>query len=718
MTDLYAKCPCGSGKKIKFCCKDIIQDIEKIERMLAGDQRNAALDKIEKLLKKHPRRPALLALKAKALIDQELLEEAEVTAEQLLEADPENHTGYALKANIAAEKLDSQTAVRSLHKAIYHSGGFSRTVYEAYITTCFALLKTSHPAAAYAHGLTLFALSQGKDQFARDIIRSTTQGDGVSPLLMGQVPSDESPEDASWKREFDLAMSHFAAGDWSTAADLCEGMNRRILDEPILLQNQAILNAWCGETEKAIKAFRALASVRELSEEQAIDAEALALNLEASDPKRADAVDLVELACDIDDADSMMETLLSHTHVENASAFIDPEDSPPPKGLFFFFDRPIPSGDAQLEHKDLPREIATIRIDGKQTDQPARIVCEVHRDRQFESVVKTLNELPGCQFSADTARHLLSVPMSRYLFMPRTWQTADADADLRQEYEAAWVAEQVLQTWPELPLKSLDGKSLREASQDAKLKRRIQAIILNLELFADYASTEIDFNELRTQLGMPVPERLSPSGDIRDYTASELLRLDLEKLSSEDLVTLFKIVAPRPTRATWYRVSKEIYSREDISEDLLSKTLLFSTLAKTCPTTKLGLEYVRQARDLAIERGESTAEWLIAELDFRILRREMAKAQQLVHEIQQRFGNDPGVAAMFSEVLERHGISTAPRAPSAPRQPIAAGTGAAATANPPAAEGIWTPDGPSEPAPTTPTEPSESESKIWMPGMD
>ena len=66
-TDLYAKCPCGSGKKIKFCCKDIITDIERIERMLQGEQRTSALDKIDKLLEKHADRPALLSLKAQTL---------------------------------------------------------------------------------------------------------------------------------------------------------------------------------------------------------------------------------------------------------------------------------------------------------------------------------------------------------------------------------------------------------------------------------------------------------------------------------------------------------------------------------------------------------------------------------------------------------------------------------------------------------------------------
>ena len=89
-TDLYARCPCGSGKKIKFCCKDIITDIERIERMLQGDQRTSAVERINKLLEKHPDRPALLALRGQGLIELEQLGEAVGTLERLLEIEPTN----------------------------------------------------------------------------------------------------------------------------------------------------------------------------------------------------------------------------------------------------------------------------------------------------------------------------------------------------------------------------------------------------------------------------------------------------------------------------------------------------------------------------------------------------------------------------------------------------------------------------------------------------
>ena len=62
--DPYAPCPCGSGKKLKFCCTDLIGDIEKIHRMIEGDQPRAALQHVEQTLAKHPRRASLLDLKA------------------------------------------------------------------------------------------------------------------------------------------------------------------------------------------------------------------------------------------------------------------------------------------------------------------------------------------------------------------------------------------------------------------------------------------------------------------------------------------------------------------------------------------------------------------------------------------------------------------------------------------------------------------------------
>ena len=36
--DAYSLCPGGTGKKIKFCCPDFLPELEKIDRMIEGEQ--------------------------------------------------------------------------------------------------------------------------------------------------------------------------------------------------------------------------------------------------------------------------------------------------------------------------------------------------------------------------------------------------------------------------------------------------------------------------------------------------------------------------------------------------------------------------------------------------------------------------------------------------------------------------------------------------------
>ncbi len=62
--DPYAICPCGSGKKLKFCCSDLVGEIEKIHRMIEGEQPRAALRHVNQTLAAHPGRASLLDLKA------------------------------------------------------------------------------------------------------------------------------------------------------------------------------------------------------------------------------------------------------------------------------------------------------------------------------------------------------------------------------------------------------------------------------------------------------------------------------------------------------------------------------------------------------------------------------------------------------------------------------------------------------------------------------
>ena len=62
--DPYAPCPGGTGKKVKFCCADLVTELDKVQRMLEGDQRAACLDHIESIEGKYPERACLMSIKA------------------------------------------------------------------------------------------------------------------------------------------------------------------------------------------------------------------------------------------------------------------------------------------------------------------------------------------------------------------------------------------------------------------------------------------------------------------------------------------------------------------------------------------------------------------------------------------------------------------------------------------------------------------------------
>ena len=52
--DLYDPCPCGSGQKLKFCCRDLSDDMERVLKFQENNQPRMALNALDELGKKHP----------------------------------------------------------------------------------------------------------------------------------------------------------------------------------------------------------------------------------------------------------------------------------------------------------------------------------------------------------------------------------------------------------------------------------------------------------------------------------------------------------------------------------------------------------------------------------------------------------------------------------------------------------------------------------------
>ncbi|MBQ4144221.1 MAG: hypothetical protein IJD43_12195 [Thermoguttaceae bacterium] len=99
MIDIYSLCPGGTGKKIKFCCPNRVEEFRKIYKLLDANQNTACLNFIDGLLKTDPSCACMLAIRCVILKslpnrEQDLIK----TAYQFYENHPENPIAIAESA--------------------------------------------------------------------------------------------------------------------------------------------------------------------------------------------------------------------------------------------------------------------------------------------------------------------------------------------------------------------------------------------------------------------------------------------------------------------------------------------------------------------------------------------------------------------------------------------------------------------------------------------
>jgi tetratricopeptide (TPR) repeat protein len=195
--DPYALCPCGSGKKLKFCCSDLVGEIEKIHRMIEGEQPRAALRHVEQTLARYPGRASLLDLKASLELSLEETDAARKTVEGFVKAHAESPTAHACEALLLAETGRARDAARSLQRALtYVERDMPLRVYEAMGAVGGALLEAGHVLAAQAHLWLHAALAPKEDTRSREVLAALHHYSGLPLLLRDQVSLRPVPDSA------------------------------------------------------------------------------------------------------------------------------------------------------------------------------------------------------------------------------------------------------------------------------------------------------------------------------------------------------------------------------------------------------------------------------------------------------------------------------------------------------------------------------------------
>ena len=736
--DPYQMCPCGSGEKVKFCCsKDIVPELEKVLKAVEGDQRAAALDQVDKLVKEKGERLALLALKADLQLSLGGVEAAEATIDAFQKAAPYNSVALALSAIVAASKSDVETASERLQRSLeYIDKDMPQSVYAAIGLIGRLMLSRGNVLAARGHWILQASLAGGQDQDPITMLSRLNASPEIPLLLKEDHTFAECPPDAPWEGEFIAALKSARRGAWLAARESLESLAAKVTNHPAIVKNIAIFHGWLGESEKAVAAWHQYAALEGVDQDAAVEAEALAQMLDVT--PEGNEVDEMTVSFAIKDIEKLMEMLLTHKQFSQMQVDLQQlaeENQPPPKAVFWLLDRTMPETGVGLKRDDIPCVVADMMVYGKQTDREARVDLILLKTEGYEDRKKILVDLAGDLLGEVVKEEKTGEVAAVSEALTWRWRLPnDTPADLRTEFLNAQHREVMLDRWTTLPQPVLDGKTPVEAGADQAYHVRLLAVILLLELAADAMDRDFDFNDLRAKLNVPTRPILSGKDlDVMKLSMVQLTRIDPTELEDEQLYIAFQRAVMKNLSALIFSLGQEMLKRDKLPKGL-DKSQLYEALINSSSDSDGALALVAEAKALSAANNESVARWLLAELSVRLPRMESEQCNRLVQTLQAQHMNEPGVADGLYRLLVNYGVISPDGTPAgggAPGRPGAGGPGAggpgaggpgiggpaaggpAAGQAAPESGGLWTPDGPPAPAGEEP-----QKSKLWVPGMD
>jgi len=739
--DPYSPCPGGTGKKIKFCCSELVGDLEQLDRLTEGQQYAAALAEVEKLTQRNPGKACLMAHRTRLQLATKKFAEAAAGSMAFLEACPDNPVALGQAAVTEALVGRMQEAMSLFDQARDKAREMApeaatpevpRDLLRAAQTLVQAAAQTGHPGCAQGIVEWLIDQSLGSEE-ERQTLAAIVGQTGVPPALRTKMSFEPAPADSPYRFEFESAMK--AAADWRLSKALATFRSLKGVagESPELFTNTAILCEMLARPYEASEAWLAVAKLRASTPDDAVEATGRAIAMETeADPDRSPVVTITSMIAPLKATAGeaggggieLFEDTLRHegrfdVATFDRSAWVS-RGAAPPHSVWRVY---APS--AVAEQPD--RLLASLMVFGRQTDREPEAVLQGFEPDVAEAK-PIVEQLLGCTFAApvDTGRGRLPTTSptawlqnTQFRVKPAEVSKEPAAADgpsaidrlLGRQRQAVW--DRFLQVWPDTPLPELLGKTPRQAAAETGKEpaRRLEAMISEGEAASRQPEASASWTTVRGTLGLPAPTPIRSERPLEDVPPLRWHRVVLEGLDLDQLRVLFLTSLDAGFDLSAARAAEAIVSRPDAEP--ADRWEAYGLLEDRAETSLAKLEIIGKLRELAKTLGANDGMLDVAELRVRFSRADEAGIMRLLNHLQREHARDQKVIAALAEVLGEAGVDlSALAAQSAAAQmqggpaglPIGGG-------QPPAADSgrIWTPGGEQGGA-------AGEKKSIWTPG--
>lgn len=709
--DLYAYCPCGSGKKIKFCkCRSSLDQMDRVIRMINGDQIVAALDRLTQILKEHPDAAWALSIRGELLFSLSETESLVENAERFIRLQPDNRLALTQMACAHLVRGEVSAATRAMLESIAETAN----AFESLQISAMYLLLEQHLSAETKLTATFFQrlledlYAQNEDQMDRPPKLSDLKRSAALHPLHLQIPQiDKRPRDVPWGERFDEAARLIQSARSLLAEPKLQSLEREFPGQVAIQQGLLQCAIFRGDLDAQVAYFVKLSNNESLDTESRALYQTYAFLLDAEGQGAAVGHCRVAYACDdleqaslICDADPRVARYQEEVLKQ---LVVDENETAVPRHAFQLCSHPI-SGEEVPSEEAFPLPIADIILFGRQTDREARmwaVFHECHRE-DVEAWLKESN------FSTEPVeQHKQPVPYwsLEQIATPQGLKHGFNQAALYFERFIRVVDAKAMDHVASAKLDCLGGKSLEETADDDTLTIPRTALLL---LLASKASSEpqaaaVDSLCQRISVSLPKPvidsaqawDELMPGyfslADMSHATASIAYQavlvgsdVDADLLASRASRRLLDMDADQfePETVSMRDGQTHTFDRQNLISAKCAAHMLLSKQRETSPAE--ALEHAQQADQLAIETGIDRGSTLLTKMVASVRAASPETLQQSVDEYVEVFSGQPDKMMMLQQFLTSLGVLPQENEPRAaePRQP----------APPPQETGIWTPD--------------------------
>lgn len=709
--DQYSICPCGSGKKIKFCkCADNLQEMLKVERMIEGEQSIAALDRINQLMKTFPTDAWLHAMKCELLLRLREMEPLEEASAKFVRLRPDNPLAQLYRALLAVMRGNLEEATALFMEAVANTGDNYHPLLPSValnIVTFVARFRNSLPALLHCeYLLDLLGESPQIEQFYQSLVSSE-----VNLLTREAIPSPSEPEDAPWLERYREAYGMLAGYRIPQAKTKLEALQREFGPEPEILIALLHCKLLMIDLEGAAALCKKLAENTAIGLAQRVFFQALCCELDAEGSGILQEDELCEYILE-NESDVETKLLASKLVIategnETRQAIVEilGEEVPPKHACIAV--RPI----LQDKYPEVnPRANGVfVAFFGRQTDKPPRLVVIEPKEGPWVDYYNQLRSELGL-----TNRKVLRSSGTIYENRIGLQVSIDkpVEADKQDDFEKD-LKNLMKQQFKECRFKLLNNLTPAEATSKPELAIPLQALLLHWQAMGRNSLWSNDFRELYQELGVEQPN-VDPSDDTFDLVGgAAYFWTDLTNIDAESLIRLMQSAMTRNVQgayADYVAKSKAIQW-----DDELKGAAEYTTLNMEVRVTR-NLETVAELLEKIYESGKKIGVPVGNAVLERVevlnhLRRDndaMVFLQKAFREVP----NDPYLRQymemvryqMQQQQMQRGEVNLEGALLRHGNEKTSAG-------------GLWTPDQPSPPPASASEDAPSSGSKLWLPGQ-